>query len=175
MVLWASPVRSAASQACLWPLLLKLITGPTIFNVFHPLYSEFHLQRVQRYNRVREVCLHYLIYQLAYLVVVTEVLRASQEIHCKAGSMNAPRTLETCMTCPWGQTILVTVVSKCIAFWQKGRQLTSFAVSHRVVHLWLRSGACVFDRFGFFAAGGKGTGFKCKLVWTACCMWPWFL
>lgn len=66
-------------------------------------YSPYFYRKKQRYSGIREVCLHYLIYQCDYCVVA-EVPRASQEIHHTAGSMNAPRSLEiyiqTPLPCP---------------------------------------------------------------------------
>jgi len=44
-------VRPAASQAFLWPLSPQSITGPTIFNVLHPLYSAISLTIFYRENR----------------------------------------------------------------------------------------------------------------------------
>lgn len=87
-------------------------------------HSSYFTERIE----VREVCLHYLVYQHDY-PVAAEVPRASQEINCKAGSMNAPRTLgmyyQTPLPCPvHGVRLFLLVLSKCIAVWQKGRQLT---------------------------------------------------
>lgn len=154
-----------------WPHNTWYISSSLLCNSPHPI-----LQQKQRHRGIREVYLHYLIYQHDYLVVVAKVPRDSQEIHCKAGSMNAPRTLETPFPCPvQGQTIPVTVLSKCITFWQKGRQLTLFTVFYHVVHLRLLSVFYVFDKFCLFAVEWKGTAFKYKLLLITCCMWSCFL
>lgn len=63
--------------------------------------------------------------------------------------MNAPRTLEmyvqTPLPCPvHGVRLFVLVLSKCITFWQKGRQLTLFTVFYHVVYLRLHSGFYAF-------------------------------
>lgn len=48
------PVKPAASQAFLWPLLLQSITDPTMLNVFHPLYSAIPLTLFYSENRGME-------------------------------------------------------------------------------------------------------------------------
>lgn len=119
----------------------------------------------QRYRGVREVCAWL---NFHYVVDNEEVPRASQEIDCKAGSKNAPRTLETCVQslsstpCLWGQTILFIVLRKFKTFLQKRRQMTSFTIFYIVVPLWLHSGSDVFVWFCLFALEWKGTAIKYK-------------
>lgn len=119
-----------------------------------------------RSRGVREICAwlnsHY------YVAANEEVPRASQEIHCKAGSTNAPRTLEMCvqtlssMSCLWGHTIHFVVLSKFITFLQKRRQITMFTLFYLVVNLWPHSGFHLFVWFCLFALEWKGTAIKYK-------------